>query len=70
MSERIVIRYRNHRGEVANRTIHPIELRFAATEWHPEPQWLIDAYDVGKGLGRSFAMRDILEWDVREGEAR
>ena len=26
---------------------------------------LLEAYDVGKGLCRSFAMRDILEWDVR-----
>lgn len=59
----VVIRYRNHRGEVAFRHIVPLLIRFAATEWHPEPQWLLIANDLDKGgARRDFAVRDILEW--------
>jgi predicted DNA-binding transcriptional regulator YafY len=58
----VTIRYTNHRGETADRRIIPQSLRFAATEWHPEPQWLLDALDVDKGLQRSFAMQDIHSW--------
>lgn len=56
------IRYRNWKGETANRHIFPTGVRFAATEWHPEPQWLLDAWDMDKDAYRSFAMRDIIEW--------
>jgi len=55
----ITIRYTNHRGETADRRIIPICLRFAATEWHPDEQWLIDAYDVDRQVVRSFALAGI-----------
>lgn len=57
----IRILYRNHRGDVAVRTITPTGIRFAATEWHPEPQWVLDAVDAEKGA-RSFAVRDVIAW--------
>lgn len=53
------ILYTNWRGETAWRRIVPRGLRFASTEWHPEPQWLLDAWDVEKGAERSFALRDV-----------
>lgn len=58
--------YTNWRGETAPRTIIPRDLTFGATSWHPEPQWLLDAWDVGKGAERTFALRDIREWGERE----
>jgi predicted DNA-binding transcriptional regulator YafY len=58
----VTIRYTNYRGETADRRVVPQSIRFAATEWHPEPQWLLDALDVDKNAERSFAMRDIQSW--------
>jgi predicted DNA-binding transcriptional regulator YafY len=66
MLDIVTIRYRNHRGEVSLRHISPHEIRFGATVWHPEKQWLLDAWDLGKEARRTFAMRDILEWGVKE----
>lgn len=54
LSHVVTIRYTNYRGETADRRIVPRMLRFAATEWHPEPQWLLDAFDIDKGSPRSL----------------
>lgn len=56
------ILYTNYRGETALRTIVPEKIHFGETEWHPEPQWLLEAHDVEKGANRSFAMKDIRAW--------
>jgi hypothetical protein len=71
------ILYRNHRGEVAWRHVLPLDkLTFMSTIWHQERQWIMEAIDLDKGLDelgsmvyRSFAMRDILEWDTTKPEA-
>ena len=57
--------YTNYRGETALRTIVPERLFFGSTEWHPEPQWLVEALDVEKGQNRTFAMKDVRAWIVR-----
>lgn len=51
--------YRNWKGEVSVRRVQPIEIRFAATSWHPVPQYLLRAFDVDKGEIRDFAWVDI-----------
>jgi predicted DNA-binding transcriptional regulator YafY len=61
--EVVSIRYRNYRGETSMRQIKPSRIWFGATDWHPEPQWLMDAMDVEKDAERSFALRDILDFD-------
>lgn len=61
----IKILYTNWRGETAIRTIIPLEIIFASTEWHPEEQWLLKAYDLDKKAERSFACKDIKDWDPR-----
>lgn len=58
------ILYTNHRGETALRRIVPESIRFGSSEWHPEPQWLLEAMDEEKGAARSFAMKDIRAWLV------
>jgi predicted DNA-binding transcriptional regulator YafY len=63
----VTLRYRNHRGETALRRVLPLRLWYGATAWHPEPQWLLDAVDTERGVERSFALRDVLAWDVEEG---
>lgn len=56
--EAIAFRYTNWRGETANRTGLPAFIFWGASEWHPEPQWLMRALDVDKGEPRDFALKD------------
>jgi len=53
------ILYTNYRGEKDWRCIQPVRVWFGATEWHSEPQWLLDAVDKARDVERSFAMKDI-----------
>lgn len=53
------IGYTNYRGEFAVRCILPISFWYGSTEWHPEPQWLVKAYDADKGAVRDFAFKDF-----------
>lgn len=53
------ITYRNWRGEVSERNIVPWSVWFGATDWHPEPQWLLSALDTDKGAARDFALADF-----------
>jgi predicted DNA-binding transcriptional regulator YafY len=59
---RVMIDYTNHRGERATRTITPRGINWGSTEWHPEPQWLLLAWDHGKNAFRDFAIKDIHDW--------
>lgn len=54
-----VFDYTNWRGEKDRRRVIPHGMRFGSTEWHPEPQWLMKAFDLDKQADREFAMRDI-----------
>jgi hypothetical protein len=62
----VCILYRNYRGETAARYILPSRIWYGSTEWHPEPQWLVDALDVERGVERSFALKDVLQFDYDE----
>ena len=61
----ITMTYRNWRGEISQRTIRPVCLRFGATEWHPEPGWLLEAKDLEKDEHRDFALADCQFADLR-----
>jgi predicted DNA-binding transcriptional regulator YafY len=60
------ILYTNYRGETTLRRIVPERVHFASTDWHPKPQWLLDALDVERNAMRSFAMKDIRSWIANE----
>lgn len=61
--ERIVkICYTNYKGETAIREIIPLQIWYGSTEYHPEEQWLLEAYDVDKQASRSFSLKDIRAW--------
>lgn len=71
----VTLTYTNWRGETAERTILPQRVWFGATDWHPEPQWLLAAIDVEKGAERDFALKDFgqpstLTASLAEAEAR
>lgn len=53
-------RYTNWRGEVAIRLVWPIEWKYGSTEWHPESQWLLRAFDLDKQEIREFAASGIV----------
>jgi hypothetical protein len=54
------VTYTNYRGETSEREILPTDIQFKPTEWHPEPQWILGAYDFLKSAHREFALRDML----------
>lgn len=55
----MTLTYTNWRGETSLRRLRPIGIWFGATEWHPEPQWLLKAWDEDKGAERDFALADF-----------
>jgi predicted DNA-binding transcriptional regulator YafY len=67
-SDNVVIDYTNHAGVRGSRQIRPLPegFRWGSTEWHPEPQWLLDAYDVAKDDLRTFAVKDIHAWAPKD----
>ena len=58
----VSIRYRNWRGEVRERLIQPVRFWHGDNEWHPEPQYLLDAIDAETGEVRTFALQGVLRW--------
>lgn len=51
--------YTNHRGERRERDIDPVTLYWGSTEFHPDPQWMLEVYDHGKKTRRDYALKDI-----------
>lgn len=60
---RVTFTYKNYRGETSTRLVIPSHLAFGATKWHPKPQWLLEAHDCLKNAPRTFAVKDISDWD-------
>ena len=58
----VTIVYTNYKGKTAVRKILPKEIFYGHTDWHPEDQWLLTAFDIQKAADRSFAMKDIKAW--------
>lgn len=56
--------YTNYKGERAERFILPIEMFHGSHTYHPEPQWLLRAFDFIKGGERLFAMKNIHQWGL------
>ena len=51
--------YTNWKGEASQRQAIMCRLYWGANEWHKEPQWLIEGFDMVKGAVRTYAMRDV-----------
>ena len=56
----ICFSYKNWQGQVGTRTVQVIRLTYGATEWHPQPQWLLEALDIDKNAVRFFALCDVM----------
>lgn len=56
----LIIGFTNYEGEYSLRRIIPLGRPYlGSTEWHPETQWLLSAFDLDKGSTRDFAMKDF-----------
>lgn len=64
ITTRIVeIDYTNWRGHRRVRQIVPVAVTFDSNDYHPEPQWLLLAYDgADKSVVKTFAMSRIHSW--------
>lgn len=58
-SDPIEFTYKNYRGEVSRRRVRPLSIRVGSSEYHPEPQLLMLAYDLDKEAEREFAVKDM-----------
>ncbi len=51
--------YTNYRGETSKRELHLVRIWYGKTDWHPEPQLLMKAFDIEKNAYRDFAVADF-----------
>jgi len=63
--------YRNWRGEI--RKVHidttkPVRMWIGSTEHHTRTQWLMTAFDLDRGEERTYALADVLSWQVEAEE--
>jgi predicted DNA-binding transcriptional regulator YafY len=63
------IDYTNWRGERRARSVRPIRIEWGSNRWHPEPQWLLVAYDEENNAERTFAMQSIHSFAHQRDEA-
>lgn len=56
---KIAVTYTNYKGVTNDRIIIPDTIWYGSTQWHPEPQWLLRAFDTSKGQMRDFALKDL-----------
>lgn len=61
---KVTLDYTNYKGERKTYHIIPDKLLFISNKWHPEPQWLLKAWDLNKKDTRFFAMKDIHKWSI------
>lgn len=54
-----VVMYRNYKGVLGERNITPMHIFYGSTQYHPEPQFLLEAFDNDKKAPRIFALKDM-----------
>jgi predicted DNA-binding transcriptional regulator YafY len=58
----ITILHADRNGERALCRILPTGIRWAAGGGHPEPGWVLEAFDLDRQAARSFALKGIQNW--------
>jgi predicted DNA-binding transcriptional regulator YafY len=59
----VTILYTNYQGKTAQRRIIPKEILYTSTQWHPQEQWCMLAFDLRSQQERCFALKDVLKWE-------
>ena len=60
----VEIIYRNYAGKTSRRLISPWGLESGPSDWHPEAELILKAYDHGKEAQRDFDVSEIYQWRV------
>jgi hypothetical protein len=47
--------------------LEPVQVWFGSTQWHPEPQWFLNARDLEKREYRDFALKDMRPVEKNDG---
>lgn len=58
----LIFEYKNWQNQIAIRKVHPIQVWYGRTEFHPTEQWLLKAIDLDKQVERDFAVCDIIRF--------
>jgi hypothetical protein len=58
----VILDYTNHRGERSLRKVDAQAIRRGISPYHEGEQLLVEAFDLDKGLDRTFALRDVHRW--------
>lgn len=61
-AEHVLMDYVNYRGERSTRRVKPSTIFFGSNEWHHEPQWFLEAWDLDKQAFRHFAIKDVIKF--------
>lgn len=56
---KIAFDYVNWQGVQGHRRAKIEKVMFGSTEYHPEAEWLMEAWDLDKEAVRFFAMKDM-----------
>jgi predicted DNA-binding transcriptional regulator YafY len=57
--DKIEFDYVNWKGIKGHRKVEIDEFHYGSTKYHPETQWLLEAFDLDKNEFRIFAMKDM-----------
>lgn len=63
-NEKIKVKYKNHKGEISDRTIIPKKIYYGSTNYHPNNGWLLEVFDIEKNDKRTYSFNDIIEWKL------
>lgn len=63
-SEVLRFRYKNYKGEVADRSVIPLRTLVKSSKYHNDgkPCWIMTAWDLDKEEKRDFALQDIIQY--------
>lgn len=65
----VLMEYMNYKGEVEVREVMPQYIKYGTTKYHLKPQWLLQCTDIDKNEERTFALSDIMQFDLIKSEA-
>lgn len=63
LDEPLTITFTDSTGVERERCVIPQRVWFGSTEWHPDAQWLLDAYDMDRHAVRSFELARVRGFD-------
>lgn len=57
--QKVTFTYTNWKGVTRQRSAILSRMFWGSNEWHPEPQWLVESYDLEERASRTFALKDM-----------